>query len=217
MLDDWIIHSFLNHGTQSKCFQKKWKKIYHLYFWSLIVSESGIKLESQKIFIFLLCSGESRQCPRERSFSNGLRWFPPWLKRVDLRFCCWDNFKAPAYVCSLDVLWSQDMIRLHEVLKYDIYSRSSGSGRPSTKALLFCVSMDDVRLIPEQSGNLKKQMRGQRRKMDGLRLWSLVLNGPFLSLYSQCRWAGWHEDDQSRACMRCPCPFFAPSTTVRSL
>ena len=45
--------------------------------------------------------------------------------------------------------------------------------------------------------------------MDGLRLWSLVLNGPFLSLYSQCWWAGWHEDDQSRACMRCPCPSFA--------
>ena len=37
-----------------------------------------------------------------------------------------------------------------------------------TKAIFFCVSMDDVRLIREQSGNLKKQMRGQRRKMDGL-------------------------------------------------
>ena len=97
----------------------------------------------------------------------------------------------------------------YEALKDDIYLLLSGSGRPSTKALLFCVSMDDVRLIPEQSGNLKKQMRGQRRKMDGLRLWSLVLNGPFLSLYSQCWWAGWHEDDQSRACMRCPCPSFA--------
>ena len=101
-------------------------------------------------------------------------------------------------------LWSD-----YEALKDDIYFLISGSGRPSTKALLFCVSMDDVRLIREQSGNLKKQMRGQRRKMDGLRLWSLLLNGPFLSLYSQCRWAGWHEDDQSRACMRCPCPSFA--------
>ena len=75
----------------------------------------------------MLCSGEIAAMTSWKIFCDWSEMvstlvIDQWSKKVYLIFCCWDNFKTPAYICSLDVLWSQFIVRLWSIKGWYLFT-----------------------------------------------------------------------------------------------